>query len=378
MISYFAGQFFCLKRIIFTVTNDLSYDQRMHRICTTLAGVGFDVTLTGRKMRHSIPLQPQPYTQKRLSCFFRKGFLFYALYNVQLFVWLLFRKTDIICAIDLDTILPCYVVSVLRNKRRVYDAHEYFTELKEVVTRPFVHRFWSAIERFSIPRFPKGYTVSESIASAFFEKYHVRYLVIRNVPVKFPYAQRASKGKYILYQGAVNEARGLENLVAAMQFVDACLYIYGEGNISGKIARLVEELRAAEKVQIRGPLAPDALRTITAEAYIGVNLVEPVGLNQYYSLANKFFDYMHAGVPQLTMNFPEYRRVNDEFEVAVLADTVGVEEIASKLNLLLHDDVLYQRLRHNCLVARERFNWQEEEKKLLQFYNMDLSAGTRT
>jgi glycosyltransferase involved in cell wall biosynthesis len=54
--------------------------------------------------------------------------------------------------------------------------------------------------------------------------------------------------------------------------------------------------------------------------------------------------------------------------VAVLAATVEISEIVEKLNLLLHNTVLYERLKANCLPAREIFNWQNEEKKLLQFY----------
>lgn len=341
----------------------------MHRICTTLAANGFEVTLVGRKKHASAVLDKEVYHCVRLRAWFETGFLFYACYNVRLFFWLLFTRTDVICAIDLDTILPCYFVSVLRGKQKVYDAHEYFTGLKEVVSRPFVHRCWSAIEKFCLPRFPHGYTVSESIASAFYDRYGIRYAVIRNVPVLTETTPAARTGKIILYQGAVNEARGLEELVQAMEQVDAPLYIYGDGNIYERLAGLIKMKGMGHKIHLNGMIPPADLRAVTTAAYIGVNLVEPVGLNQLYSLANKFFDYIHAGVPQLTMNFPEYRKINDQFEVAVLADSVEPKEIAARLVLLLHDEDLYRRLQDNCVKARQVFNWQNEEIKLLEFYN---------
>jgi glycosyltransferase involved in cell wall biosynthesis len=93
------------------------------------------------------------------------------------------------------------------------------------------------------------------------------------------------------------------------------------------------------------------------------------GHNQYLSLANKFFDYIQSGIPQLTMNFREYRKINDEFEVAILLDDLSAESIADSLNLLLENDELYSRLKENCEKARKIYNWQNEEKKLLNFYN---------
>ena len=111
------------------------------------------MTLVGRKLKRSIPLKQLPFNQKRLPCFFTKGFPFYAEYNLRLFFFLLTKKMDGVCAIDLDTIIPCLLVSKLKKVKRVYDAHEYFTELKEVRTRKFVKGFWTAIEKFAVRRF---------------------------------------------------------------------------------------------------------------------------------------------------------------------------------------------------------------------------------
>jgi hypothetical protein len=154
-------------KIYFTVTNDLSYDQRMIRICTSLAADGHKVILVGRKRKKSIDLQLQTFTQKRIYCFFDKGKLFYAEYNVKLFFYLLFSSMNCICAIDLDTILPCYFVSRIKNVHRVYDAHELFCEMKEIVTRPFIYKSWKKIEQFCVPRFKYGYTVNKPIADEF-------------------------------------------------------------------------------------------------------------------------------------------------------------------------------------------------------------------
>ena len=104
-----------MKKIIFTVTNDLTYDRRMLRICTSLAKVGYEVFLVGRKIDNSQLFENQYFKSKRFNLIFNKGKFFYVEYNIRLCIWLLFQRFDIICAIDLDTILPCFLVHILRG-----------------------------------------------------------------------------------------------------------------------------------------------------------------------------------------------------------------------------------------------------------------------
>lgn len=358
-----------MKRIVFTVTNDLNYDQRMIRICSSLTQAGYEVILVGRKGKNSSPLSYKPYKQKRLFTLFNKGFGFYAGYNILLFFYLLFKKTDIICCIDLDTILPGWLAAKLKNKRIVYDAHEYFCQQKEIISRSGVYKVWDWIERTFVPKFKNGYTVSHGIAAAFKSKYGVDYQVIRNLSSLKPLSSLIhKKKKVILYQGAVNEARGLEFLLPAMKFIDAELDIYGDGNFIEQTKVLITANNLQDKVFLKGKILPEELDIITQEAYIGINLVENNGLNQYYSLANKFFDYMQNGLPQVSMNFPEYKKINDEYEIALLIDDLECNTIAGAINKLLSDENLYHQLQHNCLKAREILNWQNEEKKLIAFY----------
>ncbi|HET9431909.1 MAG TPA: glycosyltransferase, partial [Chitinophagaceae bacterium] len=342
--------------------------QRMNRICTSLSANGYTVTLVGRKLPGSIPLKKENYNQKRLGCWFKKGKWFYAEFNIRLFFYLLFQKMDAICSIDLDTILPCLRLSNLKNIPRVYDAHELFTELKEVVTRPVIKKIWSAVERSAVPNFSLGYTVSESIAEEFHRRYGSNFQTIRNVPWLRPLDQGKPPDRFILYLGAVNEARAFEFLVPAMKQVACNLVICGDGNFMNQLKKLISDHQLQHKIELRGMLPPEQLWIVAQQAYIGVAVAEKEGLNQYFALPNKFFDYIHAGLPQVTMNYPEYKKINQQFEVALLIDELAPETIAHALNKLLADDVIYNRLKESCLVAREELNWQKEEKKLLAFY----------
>ncbi len=363
-----------MKRLYFTVTNDLTYDQRMHRICGSLSAAGYEVVLVGRKRKNSLPLRDKNFNQHRLPCWFDRGKRFYIEYNIRLFFYLLFKKMDGICAIDLDTILPVLYISRLKKIPRVYDAHELFTELKEVISRPYIHQFWLGVEQKAVPKFKWGYTVSESIAEEFHRRYKVEYRAIRNVPVLQMDINPVAAEKVIVYVGAVNEARGFEYLVPAMQWVNAKLLICGDGNFMEPLKKLISDFKLQDKVELTGMLSPEALLTIAKTAYIGVAVPEKEGLNQYLALPNKFFDYIHAGLPQLTVDYPEYRKLNKKWEVAVLISDLAPKRIADALNNLLDDTVVYDRLRKNCLKARESLNWQEEEKKLIAFYQTLFDA----
>lgn len=341
----------------------------MKRICHSLSENGYAVTIIGRKRTSSPPLSKENYRQLRLRCRFNSGKLFYAEYNLRLFFCLLIKKADCLCAVDLDTILPCLLVSKLKRIKRVYDAHELFSEMKEVITRKRIKKIWTRIEKFSVPHFRHGYTVSEGIVEEFRRRYGVEYKIIRNVPPLIKHLPLPEKKEqFILYRGAVNEARGFEYLIPAMRWIDCRLVICGDGNFMEKLKALIQEYALEQKVELTGMLPPAELDAITRQATVGIALAEREGLNQYLALPNKFFDYMHAGVPQVTMNFPEYEKINRQYEVAVLIEDLSPKRIADAVNHLLRDAVLYQRLQQNCLKAREIYTWQNEEKKLLAFY----------
>lgn len=358
------------SQIIFTVTNDLSYDQRMHRIAGCLAENGYQVRLVGVHKKHSIPFHPTLFQTNRLYCFFLKGPGFYIEYNIRLFFFLLFTKADIICAIDLDTILPCYLASTILSKKRVYDAHEFFTEQKEVLRRPTIKSIWESIESFALPRFKNGYTVNSELAKLFAEKYGVKYEIIRNISFSYPLENIDNQQNiFILYQGAVNEGRCFEQLIPAMKWVNATLIIAGDGNFMNQTKKLIQFYKLENKITLLGLVEPKELKKLSQQAYIGLTLFEPNGINQYYSLANRFFDYMLAGTPQVCVNYPLYQEINNLYNFALLIPDTHPLTIGDALNKLLQDNVLYGGLRQNCLEARKELNWQNESKKLVEFYN---------
>ncbi|MDE3236323.1 MAG: glycosyltransferase [Bacteroidota bacterium] len=343
----------------------------MQRISGTLAENGYDILLVGRKRKRSIPLSSAQFSQKRLSCFFEKGILFYVEFSIRLFLFLGQQKADAFCAIDLDTILPVLLMSKIRKKIRVYDAHEFFTEQKEIITRPMIHKIWDWIENQTVPHFKNGYTVNEFLRDSFLLKYGTDYAVIRNLPFLQETEKESIEGfpeQFILYQGAVNEGRCFETLVPAMKDVPVPLVIIGEGNFFQQTKRLIQKYDLQEKIILKGYIAPNLLQKITQHAIFGLTLFEATGLNQYHSLANRFFDYIMAAIPQVCVNFPEYARINEEYEVALMTNNTTPQALSDAMNKLLNDTVLYNRMVYHCRLARRELNWNIEQQKLLVFW----------
>jgi glycosyltransferase involved in cell wall biosynthesis len=362
-----------MKKIICTVTNDLTYDQRMIRICSSLAGAGYEVLLVGRRKKSSIPLQERTFQQKRLNCWLEKGKFFYIEYNIRLFFFLLFTSFDILNAVDLDTLLPGFLMTRLKRKKLVYDAHEYFTEVPEVVRRPRIQQLWEGLARFILPKLKDAYTVGPELARLMGEKYGLNFQVIRNVPYR---SQRAvdiekSAPPILLYQGVLNEGRGLEHVIEAMQQLDGPeLWLAGEGDLSELLRTQVDQMQLTEKVKFLGYLPPEELARLTPKAFLGLNLLENKGLSYYYSLANKCFDYIQAGVPSLQMDFPEYRALNEEYGTFVLLKNLSPDTLVESIRQLINDPDRYRHLKNNCLKAREALNWDKEEEKLLGVYRL--------
>jgi hypothetical protein len=285
------------RHITVLVSNDLQHDQRVAKVCKTLLSLNYDITFE------------RPYEIKRFRLWFAKGALFYAALNIRLFFYLLFKRTDVILANDLDTLLPAYLVSRLRNKRLVYDSHEYFTEAEGLTGRAFQKNAWLAIERMIFPKLKDVYTVNQSIADIYTEQYGVNVKVVRNIPELNPLENVKSREelglpidkKVLLLQGAyIDPDRGGVELVQAMQYVeDALLLIIGSGRDIDNIKTLIKDLNLSEKVRVYPKLPYDELRQYTANADLGLSLDKPLHLNYTLSLPNKLFDYIHAGTPVL-------------------------------------------------------------------------------
>lgn len=367
------------KKVILSVTNDLTSEQRVHKVCLFLEQEGFEVVMVGRRRRKSLPLDSRSYHTERLFLFFEKGPLFYAEYNLRLFFYLLFNRADILVANDLDTLLANYWASKIRGSRLVHDSHEYYTGVPELEGRPFVKKIWKAIERNIFPVLNAVYTVNDSIAKLYRDEYAIDVKVVRNFPLLVDRKGARPKSKkelgipegkkVILYQGSINVDRGLLEAIEAMQYVEeAVLLIIGDGDILEEVKARAVQLGLASKVYFLKKVPFEELWNYTAYADIGISLDKDTNINYRYSLPNKIFDFVHAGVPVLASGLVEIKKIFSRFNIGELIDNHEPKHIAEKISNMLREEGKRKTWAENCIQARQELCWQNEHRVLRQIY----------
>ncbi len=360
------------KRIIISVTNDLVADQRAHKVASSLIKFGYDVLLVGRKLKGSFD-SDRIYRTKRFRLLFRKSAFFYAEYNIRLFIFLLFRKADIFLSNDLDTLAANYSVSKIRNKKLVYDSHEYFTEVPELVNRKKIKFFWEKLERFILPKVKYSYTVCQSIADIYNKKYGIDMKLVRNIPEcieekdisNSEIIPEAYNKKIILYQGSVNIGRGIEFVIDAMKYIDDAVFlILGDGDLKNKFQKQVKDSGLSEKVIFKGKIPFKQLISYTRKADVGITIEENIGLNYYYALPNKLFDYIRANVPVLASHLPEIEKVVNTYDIGCFIENHNPEHIAQKIKYMLQSPEKISFWKENLKKASIELCWENEEKIL--------------
>ena len=353
------------------VTNDLVHDQRMIRICTALQEAGHAVTLVGREKPNSPPLTNRPFQQTRLKCWFHTGPLFYLEFNIRLYAYLLGQPPEILNTIDADTLLAGGLYQTVKPVRWIHDAHELFTEVPELSGKQIKKSLWLRLEKWAFSRFDAVYTVSESVAKWYQPMSPNTIAVIRNVPVRstanLPEISSKTGHPILIYQGALNEGRCIENYIRVIKSLDAVLWIVGEGDLSESLREYARNQGVMDKVVFHGWKSPEELKSLTRLASVGLNVLEDDGLSYRYSLANKCFDYIHAGLPSIHSPFPEYQHLNEQYQVFELAEPKD-ESILNAIKLLLFDREKYHRLRDNCNIASGYLDWTTEKGKLVAIY----------
>ena len=365
-----------MKKILLAVTNDLITDNRLHRTATTLQAMGFDVNLVGCIFRDKSELK-RPYPVHRLDMFFRSGLMFCIEFNVRLMMFAFRGKYDILVANGLDTLPGIGITAFFKRKPYVYDSYDLTTESAEMVGRPFVRWIWLLFERFLIRKARRVYSISESMASFLSSKYKIHVDIVRNTPdfqsiKNYPPEYRlVHEGlKILIYQGAVNRGRGLEMLIRTMKFLpEAMLFIIGAGAEEEKLEKLVSQTALYNRVIFYGRVKFEELKFLTMQADLGLSAEEDICLNYRYSLPNKLFDYIHAGIPVLVSGLYEMERIVKERKIGQLILDRTPEKLADQIREMLFNDEEIGRWRDNALETAKEFNWFKEKKMIEDIYS---------
>jgi glycosyltransferase involved in cell wall biosynthesis len=376
------------------IMNEFTNDARVTKEITSLVKAGHRITVMALQSRttpalerkdgavvHRIPVRLRYFLPKGPVSFFLK-YLEYVVRSVAASVPVPF---DAFHAHDLETLPIGFILSKVKGKPLVYDSHELYVEYEK--HGPVQKRFWRAVEKLLIHRTTRNITIDGSIADELSARYSIDPpLVLMNCTPP-PADRKAERNllreklgippghKIILYQGVVDSSRGMDVLLDAMLEVErAVLLIMGTGAYKTVLERRIRHSSLKKKVLFADPVPYHELFSYTREADIGVSILQNICLNNYFSLSNKFFEYLSAGLPVVFSDFPEYRKTIRENDVGLLVNEKDPHDVAKALNQLIGNSRLCRRMSRNALrMIRNRYNWTLEEKKLICAYRR-LSA----
>lgn len=369
-----------LKRAVVSVINDLSTDVRVDKICRTLLKCGYNVTLVGRLKSDSRKLDKRDYKTHRMKLLFQKEAVFYAEYNFRLFLYLLFKKADLLYANDLDTLLPNYLVSKLKKIPLVYDSHEYFTGVPELENNNFARKCWIYIEKKILPKLKHIFTVNDSIAGLYRKQYNKEVKVVRNVPLKTDFSRGKNRielglpleKNIIILQGAgINVDRGGEELIEAMNYIEnTLLLIIGGGDVIDTLKTMTKNLGLNDRIVFINKLPYSELMQYTSNADLGLTLDKGTNINYRFSLPNKLFDYIMAGIPVLSSDLPEIRKIIEKYDIGEIIESHKPIDIAGKINQMLKDKDKLKKYSLNTKSALNELCWENEEVELIKVFKL--------
>ncbi len=358
-------------RIAVVVSNDLVHDQRVRKTCDVMLRKGWSPVLIGRLLPTSEPLS-RSYETHRIGGMPLAGVRFYAHLQWELWRYLSQRSDiDAVWANDLDTLWPAWQYAKARKLPLIYDSHEYFLGSAGLTNRRFPKWVWRQIESRIFPKLRHALTVNDHIAALYRNEYGVDVKVVRNVPeLLSPPAPKTRaelnlpEGKLAILQGAfMDRDRGVLEAVAAMDLLpDVNLLLVGAGE-EWEEAQRRSSARSANNRIICLPKQPyDQLRQITRLADVGLSLDKPVHDNYTFSLPNKLFDYIHAGIPVVASSVPEVAKVVNGFALGEVVEAVTPEHIAAAIQKVLANGTApYVK---GLESATEQFNWQHESQTI--------------
>ncbi|PTJ46958.1 glycosyltransferase [Mammaliicoccus sciuri] len=288
------------------------------------------------------------------------------------------QNADIYHANDLNTLPQAIVCSKLRLKPKplIYDSHEVQSD-RTGYNPKTIKRIESFMLKFVDQMIVENHTrakYNEDIYG-FYPKTLYNYSEKYNIEEK-PQINLHKKicinedEKILLYQGGLQQGRGLELLIEAMDEIEeGHLLFIGGGKLTQTLKEQAEASKQADRIHFLDKVPFQELPSYTREAYLGFQVLQNICFNHYSASSNKLFEYMMAHVPVVSCDFPEIKKVVEETNTGLVVDSHNASEIANVVNQLVKDTSLRNQLSENTKQAKEIYNWNNEKSKLLEVYN---------
>jgi glycosyltransferase involved in cell wall biosynthesis len=285
-------------------------------------------------------------------------------------------KPDLVHGHDVNTLVTAWLAATIARVPLIYDAHEISTDREGYAS---FRNLVGCVEKLLMPRAAGTITTTDVRAKFFARAYSVaRPVVLQNRP-RYIKASKLDRIRQeltltedwpiVLYQGGLQQGRGLDLLVDVAAMIDRAYFVFiGGGRLELPLKEKVTSLGLYNKVFFISTVSLDELPSYTASADIGVQPIENTCLNHYSTDSNKLFEYAMAGLPIIASNLPEIRKLVLEHDLGLLVPSGDIIELASAVRSLVDDSHMRQKLGRNAVLAAQQLNWEGQEEALLTLY----------
>jgi glycosyltransferase involved in cell wall biosynthesis len=371
----------CALNVVNLVLNDFQNDSRVWKISNSLQSMGFTTKVVALHSE-GLPLceNKQGADVERVQLLSRPWPKWKP---VQLLKYLEFvarvvwrhRSVDVVHCNDLNALPVGLLIKLLgRNVKVVYDCHEYETEINGLKGFEKTAKRW--LERWLIRYADAVLTVSHSIAREYARLYGIPepHLVL-NCPSFVEQLKQnlfrerlgiRSDQLIFLYQGGLSKGRGIEILLDAFaeRSDDRCVLVcMGYGPLESTVQAFAKR---SSVIFYHPAVDQKVLLDHTSSADYGVSFIEDTCLSYRYCLPNKIFEYLMAGIPVLTSNLFEMRRLVESETVGLVAESNDPQGFVQALERALDMDT--EEMKENVRRVRQRYCWEEQEKVLKEVY----------
>ncbi|WP_239752726.1 glycosyltransferase [Mammaliicoccus sp. J-M40] len=285
-------------------------------------------------------------------------------------------RPDIIHANDFD-VLFMVKISGYKKAKVVFDAHEIYSKNMFVDSKPILSRIVQKLEKKFTKNIHAFITVSNAAKDYYLSQgYKKEPIVITNTPIKEDIVLKDIKSNNfeVIYQGQLVSNRGYEEFLKAGQFINdetVKLIIRGFGHLEEELksTKIKEKIN---NVYVEDPVEMSQLVKSMSTSDVGVVLTKPTSINFEYTVSNKIFECLHAGLPVILSPVKEHIYLNDKYNFGFILDEVTPQKIAEAILKLKENPKIYQELKENAIKASEVLTWQKEGKKLLDIYEEAL------
>jgi glycosyltransferase involved in cell wall biosynthesis len=124
----------------------------------------------------------------------------------------------------------------------------------------------------------------------------------------------------------------------------------------------------SDKIKFFGTLPWEKMMHYTRMADVGMSLDKDTNINHRFSLPNKLFDYISAGIAIVASDLTEVKKLITDYSCGIVIEKVAPEIISETLDRLVHNKAELEELKMNSAKASETLNWKNESIKIRKIY----------